>query len=127
MADGKRFVCGTICLDAFADNLNKRITNFVYDRCRNKTLSVAGFPEFTPLLQALKDGQVSRSTRQYQATVEQQGNLVILQSIAQKFVDSDATKEKANDVIKEHNEKFNPTGDFWFCDERTVLHHDFNQ
>ena len=44
--------------------------------------------------------------------------LVILQSLAQKWIDTESTKERAMEIIEGHNKEFNPDGQFWL-EERT--------
>ena len=119
VADGGRVSCATIVLDAFSDGINRRVGNCIYDRCRAKTLTLPGFLDFDPLIRSLKDGQAQQTTREYQVCVPQQANLIVLQSLAKKFVDAETTKEAATNLIQSHNEKFNPNGDFWLSDERT--------
>ena len=49
---------------------------------------------------------------------QQQSNLLILQTYANKFVEAEITKDSAVTIIKEHNEKYNQNGDFWQAEER---------
>ena len=43
---------------------------------------------------------------------------MVLQSFARRWIEYEDTKEDANRLIKEHNEKFNADGDFMEDDER---------
>ena len=118
VADGARVLCGTMVLDSFDDAIKRRVANYIYEKCRSKQLTLQGFPEFGPLLEALKEGHSSTSQRTYQVCVAQQSKLVILQSLAKKFVDAETTKDRAMELINEHNAQYNENGDFWLSDER---------
>ena len=121
IGSGKRMICGTMTYDTVADGIKKRVATKLYNDCRSGALSLPGFPDFAPMLQALKDGQTSATTRQYQVCAQCQTNLVVLEAFAKKFTESEVTRDKAMAIINEHNEKYNDGGDFWMPDESRPL------
>ena len=95
-----------------------RVANRVHDHCRSNVLSLPGFPDFNPIVQALKANHVPDRQKSFRVSVQQHDRLVILQSLAQKWIESDSTKERALEVISEHNAEYNPDGKYWL-EERT--------
>ncbi|CAK9046671.1 unnamed protein product [Durusdinium trenchii] len=118
VSDGKRMLCGTVVLDA-SDQITQRVANTLYDKCRSKALSLPQFPDFQPLLQALKQGDSASVSRQYNVCVQAQDRLVILESFASKFVNSEITKDKCEQAITNHNEKYNTGGEYWAQETRS--------
>ncbi|CAK9101906.1 Uncharacterized protein SCF082_LOCUS47637 [Durusdinium trenchii] len=118
VSDGKRTLCGTVVLDA-SDQITQRVANTLYDKCRSKALSLPQFPDFQPLLQALKQGDSASVSRQYNVCVRAQDRLVILESFASKFVNSEITKDKCEQAITNHNEKYNTGGEYWAQETRS--------
>lgn len=117
-AEGNRFLCGTICLDTLQETIEKRIATKLFNDCRSGSLQIHGFPQFDGLIKTLKDGNAQASTRNYEVCIQQNGKLIILQSFAAKFTESEITKDDAVALIKEHNEKYNVDGAFWMSEER---------
>ena len=113
-------LCGTVVLDG-PDDISARVANDIYNRCRAKTLSIPQFPEFNPILEGLKNGETSVNPRQYNVSVPVGDNLVILESFAAKFVESEVTKEQATVAIQDHNQKYNPNCDYWKSAERRMF------
>ena len=101
------------------DDIQKRVANKVYNDCRSGTLQIASFPQFDGLLKSLKEGCSTATSRSYSVCTQQQSRLVILQSLASKFVDGEVTKDAAIEVINKHNAEYNADGSFWEEDERT--------
>ena len=58
IAAGKAAVCGTLCLDHSGSEMLQRIGNRIYERCRAGTLTLPGFPEFSPVVNALRSTNV---------------------------------------------------------------------
>ena len=106
-------MCGNICLDHSGSDLMSRVANRVYDHCRSGVLSLPGFPNFDPIIQALKQNQTSDRQKNYRVSLQAGDRLVILQSLAQKWVDTESTKERALEVILEHNKLYNQDGKYW--------------
>lgn len=77
------------------------------------------FPQFDVLLQALKNGQNNNQTKTFRVTTQIHDQLLVLESLAKRWMNDELTAEKANAVITAHNEEFNNTGDFW-SPERTA-------
>ena len=109
-------MCGTICLDHSGSAILSRISQSVYDGCREGKIQLSGFPEFTPLLQALRSGCTPQRSKAYRVTAENAGRLVVLESFAKRWTENDATSERARHEILQHNENYNADGEYWFSD-----------
>ena len=83
-------------------------------------MELQGFPDFSPVLGALRDNIPGGSTVEYKVCAARGSNLVVLQSYARKWLDYEGTKESARELIEEHNNTFNKDGDFVEDDERTL-------
>lgn len=97
------------------------MANKVYNDCRLGTLQISGFPQFDALLRSLKEGSSHSTAQTFNVCTLQQSKLIILQSLASKFVNAEATKDAAIEAINNHNSKYNEDGCFWEEDERTGL------
>jgi hypothetical protein len=102
--------------------LMTRLGNKIYEACRSKAIDLASFPDFAPTIKALREGPVSQSTATYKVCVQHHSQLQILQSMAEKWVQTDALREKAMSIIENHNKRFNVGGEMWF-EERRRAHH----
>lgn len=110
-------------MDLTQESIEKRIATKVYNDCRTGNLSIQGFPKFDDLIRSLKEGPSQSQGRSYAVCSQQGSHLVILQSLASKFVDSEITKDSAMEVIQAHNNKYNVDGDFWLSEERPDYSH----
>ena len=93
-----------------------RLGTSVYEACRTNRLSLAGFPDFKPTLDALKRGAPSERTKSYRVSCQQVDRLPVLQSFAQRWLEDVSTKERATTIITKHNEEYNASGEFWVSD-----------
>ena len=116
---GKSTVCGTLCLDHSGSDMMQRIGNVIYERCRASTLTLPGFPDFGPTIAALRNSSVQERTKSYRVSAQQHDTLMVLEVYAKKWLSTESTKERAQEVIQSHNSEFNPTDKFWI-EERTV-------
>lgn len=73
-------------------------------------MQVPGFPHFEPILAALKQGRAAAANTSFQVTVQQADRLLILESLATKWLSSEQTKDRAEEIVKDHNGRFNPDG-----------------
>lgn len=113
-------MCGSMVVDAQPDSLMNRLANQVYNSCRSHALDIPNFPNFDPIVEALKQGNDDSTQQKPFNVCRAAGNsLVVLQSYAQKFLDCDQTQARANEVIENHNKQFNIDGIF-VAPERTV-------
>ena len=119
LRDSKKTLCATLSLDSSGQDLINRVSNHVYEDCRSGQLSLPSFPQFDPLLQALKSGQNSNQTKSFRVTTQMHDQLLVLESLAKRWMNDDLTAERANAIITAQNEEFNNTGDFWIS-ERTA-------
>lgn len=120
IAEGNRLTCGSMVVDAQPDSLMNRLANQVYNSCRSHALAIPNFPNFDPIVEALKQGNDDSTQQKPFNVCRAVGNsLVVLQSYAQKFLDCDQTQARANEVIENHNKQFNIDGIF-VAPERTV-------
>lgn len=90
-----------------------RIANEVYSQARSGSLTIDGFPDFSPTVSALNAAKGTLKRADYKVTVNKGGNLVVLEAYAAKWVDCEQTKERAQELITQHNQKYNPEGEFW--------------
>ncbi len=95
-----------------------RVANKIYDSCRTNQLSLSGFPDFTPIVQSLKNQSGVDREKAFRVSCQQHDKLVILELFAKKWVDTDITKERALEVIRLHNEEYNVDGQYWQESER---------
>lgn len=84
-------------------------------------MSLPGFPNFEPIISGLKSNQPVDRQKSFRVSVQQMDRLVILQSLAQKWVDTESTRERALEIIADHNNQFNADGSYWM-EERPGLH-----
>lgn len=93
------------------DTLHHRIVANAYDMARAGTLQIEGFPNFGPVLTELKEqGDHGRGFEDaaFQVTVPQaDGSLVIREQFFKQF---EGKVEEFNEVLEEHNNKFNQEG-----------------
>ena len=122
LSSGRSVVCGTIVLDQTSspDPLVNRIANRIYEDCRAEKLKVPGFPDFGPVINALRDGNQPGQERAWKVCCAQQGRLMILESLAAKWLETDSTSERAEEAVTSHNSKYNAGGDKLAAD-RTLL------
>lgn len=117
---GKTMVCGAICLDHSGKDMMTRVSNKIYESCRAGTLSLPGFPDFSPIIQSLKKQSVVEREKSFRVSCQLQDRLLVLQVYAQKWLDTESTRDRAMEVIKQHNEVYNGDGEFWY-EDRTEL------
>ena len=110
-ASGKTAICGTISLEASGSELISRLGNEVFAVARAGKLALPSFPNFTPLVEAIKAGVPTERTRALRVTAQRGDSLLILESYAKRWLDHEHTKERATEVIEKHNEEFNKTED----------------
>ncbi|CAK9015357.1 unnamed protein product [Durusdinium trenchii] len=110
ITEGNSCVCGTVCLDHSGQSLLNGVAQAVYQGCRGSSLQVPGFPHFEPILAALKQGRAAAANTSFQVTVQQADRLLILESLATKWLSSEQTKDRAEEIVKDHNGRFNPDG-----------------
>ena len=115
-------MCGTLCLDHSGSDMMQRIGNVIYERCRASTLTLPGFPDFGPTIAALRSSNVQERTKSYRVSAQQHDTLMVLEVYAKKWMSTESTKERAQELIQSHNAEFNPTDKFWI-EERTVCWH----
>lgn len=106
-------MCASVLLDLPCEELNSRIANQVHDACRAGQLQLPSFPDFTPIVTALKQGPSEAVEKSYKVCkVVDSNKLAVLQLYAQRWIDEDQTREQATQIINDHNSKFNANGDF---------------
>lgn len=106
MTQGKSAVCGTICLDNSGAHLLTRISNVVYERARTGDIHLPGFPQYEPIIQALKAGANTERSTSFRVTVQRHDTLCVLEAYARKWLDDPAFHDRAQDMIKSHNKDF---------------------
>ena len=119
VADGKRVLCASVLLNDEPELLQQRIGNAVYDRCRAKTLSLAGFPDYDPLIVSLRESTPTGTEVVYKVCAVRHDKLLVLQSLTRRWLEFEGTRDEAHAIVEAHNKKFNPDGEFLENDERT--------
>lgn len=112
MSENKKTVCNTLAIDCSGQDIMNRLSTEVYNRCRSGRLSLPTFPNFSPALEALKAGAATEPRKPYKVCAQVQDKLLILQSLAQKWLSEEATQQRAQDLVENHNQEFNQGGDF---------------
>ena len=100
-------------LDKASEMLAQRVANKVYELCRSGTLSLPGFPEYTPLINALRNTENEGPKESYEVCVRKHDKLLILQSYAEKWLNSSEFSAEARELLEEHNKHFNRDGEWW--------------
>ena len=116
IADKKEMHCATLMLDQSGAEIQSRVSNQLYEWCRNDKIQLGNFPNFGPLIAALREGANPSSTKSYRVCTQQGTRLLILESLASKWTETECTKDRATSEITAHNELYNKDGDFWFAD-----------
>jgi len=101
--------------------LQQRIGNAIYDRCRAQTLTLPGFPNYDTLVASLRENAPSGSEVTYKVCVVRHDRLLVLQSLARRWLEYEGTKDAAHEMVESHNKAFNKDGEFMENDERTPL------
>ena len=85
-------------------------------RCTNLAgggeLRLQGFPDFSPLIQGLKESVPEMEAYEYQVCAKRGSKLVVLGSLANKWLQSEDFGAEATSLIENHNKNFNIDGDF---------------
>ena len=91
----------------------------MYDQCRSGSLNLPGFPDFSPVIAALKTNNVTERSKSYRVSAQQHDRLLVLETFAKKWLETDSTGERAKKIIDDHNAEYNPESDgglFWIQD-----------
>ena len=99
-------------LDQRPDGLQQYLVNAVYESCRSKQLKLKAFPDFSQYIQSLKDVKPESTGHEYQVCTKRGTTLCVLGSYASKWLESEQFKGDATAIIQQHNQKYNPEGDF---------------
>ena len=118
VCDSKPCLSATICFGHSGQELLNRIGNEVYSAARDKSLQIPNFPDFAPVIAALKSGPAQDGSKSYRVSCQQGSNLLVLESHAKKWVSYEHTADRAKALLEEHNKEFNSTEHFWLS-ERT--------
>lgn len=118
IAAGKTSVCGTLCLDNSGADMMQRVGNRIYDNSRSGKLTIKGFPEFDPVIAALRSSNVQDRNKSYRVSAQQHDCLMILEVYAKKWLQTESTRQRAETIIHEHNATYNATDTYWIP-ERT--------
>ena len=113
IAAGKTSVCGTLCLDNSGADMMQRVGNRIYDNSRSGKLTIKGFPEFDPVIAALRSSNVQDRNKSYRVSAQQHDCLMILEVYAKKWLQMESTRQRAETIIHEHNATYNATDTYW--------------
>ena len=110
--EGRDCLCATLCFDGLGQDLVNRISNKVYESARQGDLHLPNFPSFDPLLTALKNGTTMEGSKSYRVSCQRHDQLVLSESYCRKWLDDPNFVDRAKQVIQNHNDDYNPSGDF---------------
>lgn len=99
-------------MDQRPDGLQQYLANAVYESCRSQQLKLKAFPDFSQYIQSLKDVKPESTGHEYQLCTKRGTTLCVLGSYASKWLESEQFKEEATAIIQQHNQQYNPEGDF---------------
>ena len=116
VADGRTCNCASLVLDNSGSELLGRISNTVYEKCRAQSLKITGFPDYGPIVQALKNEQVVDRQKSFRVSAQRHDQLLVLESLAKKWMENEDTAGRAEEIIKAHNAEFNTSEDYWLTD-----------
>ena len=105
-------LCANVVLDRPHDALLQRVANRVHEDARAGHLKITSFPDYAPVIAAIRDAKVEDAGKPLQVTVKKMDRLVILQGLAAKWLDSEFKDETAQ-LIDDHNRRFNSDGEYW--------------
>ena len=100
----------------------QRIGNRIYENSRSGKLTIKGFPEFDPVLGALRSSSVQDRNKSYRVSAQQHDCLMILEVYAKKWLQTESTRQRAETIIREHNETYNTTETFWIAERSGPYH-----
>ena len=112
ITDGRRVLCANVVLDRPHEALAQRVANRVHDDARGGHLRITGFPDYTPVIAAIRDAKIEDSGKSFQVSLKKHDRLVVLQSLAGKWLDTEF-KDEVVSLIEDHNSRFNKDGEFW--------------
>lgn len=99
-------------LDSSGQEVLNRVANRTYEQCRSGKMTLSGFPDFQPHITALKnESHMPETTKTYKVTSQVHDKLMILESLAQKWLDEESTQEEARQIIDAHNKEYNHGGE----------------
>ena len=114
-------MCSSVVLEGSHDALQQRVATEIYESCRSQRLQLHNFPNYSPVVQALKEPHgCDVAEAAYKVCVVKANKLVILKSFAQRWLDFETTTEAAAGMIKDHNASFNKDGDYLDDDTRPM-------
>eukprot|EP00435_Cladocopium_sp_Y103_P069260 s569_g33.t1 len=116
-AEKRRVLCASVVLDREPEALVQRLSNKVYEMCRSNALTLVGFPVFGPVVAAIQEAKVETPSTQFQVTVKKHDRLVILQSLAEKWMSTEF-KDATVQEVETHNAKYNQGGEYWHQEEQ---------
>ena len=116
ICQGKTVVSASVMLDKPGQELGTRLSNQIYESCRAGELELQNFPNFEPTIAALKAGSARRECNEYKVCRQHGTKLVVLESLASKFLQTETLADRANDLIKARNEIYNADGDYMASD-----------
>lgn len=82
-------------------------------------MQLAQFPDYSPIVSALRDGQQSAPSKSYRVCVPQADMLLVMESLASKWLESETTKHRAEELITAHNSTYNSSDQYWYAKVRT--------
>lgn len=120
IVDGKSVVCGGLAFDSSGQELTTRLANAVYEKARSQALPLPGFPDYEPLLHSLRAGDVVERTKSFRVSAQRHDRLLVLETYAKKWYEDQDFTTQVKEMIEAHNREYNPEGDFWMGDAKSL-------
>lgn len=113
LQDQHQCYCASICVDHSGSELTTRLGNKVFEACRSDRMRIPGFPDYSPIVAALKSSTTTSREKSFRVSAQLHDRLIILEALAKRWVENDLTRERAEAMIGEHNTLYNPDGLYW--------------
>lgn len=107
-------------MDSSGSDIVTLVGNKLYEACRAGRLQINNFPQFDPILNALKAGYSTNKEESFRVSVQKADSLLILESMARKWMDNEHTSERCKEIVENHNEEYNSTQEFWLAENRKM-------
>ena len=108
---GRQFACSTACHSGHETSFCASVIGEkVYSMCRSGSLRLPGFPEFESVVNDLKTNGNEVAPPDFQVCIPVPNGLAIKQNLVDYWTACDLFQMDIEDLVKKHNEKYNPHG-----------------
>ena len=108
---GRQFACSTACHSGHETSFCASVIGEkVYSMCRSGSLRLPGFPEFETVVNDLKTNGNEVAAPDFQVCIPVPNGVAIKQNLVDYWTACDLFQVEVEDLVKKHNEKYNPHG-----------------